>query len=37
MYLQMKLGPRFFIPRMFQPDYYDYSFKLKNTEENKEL
>jgi hypothetical protein len=32
LYLQHKLGPRFFIPRCLIPGYYNYSFKYKVTE-----
>ena len=35
--LQFKCGPRFFIPRIFQPDYYDYNFKLKSGLETEDL
>ena len=36
LFLQFKLGPRFFIPKMLQPDYYEYSFKLKLSEDTKD-
>ena len=32
LYLQHKLGPRFFIPRCCIPGYYNYSFKYKINE-----
>lgn len=32
LFLQGKIGPRFFIPKMMQPDYYDYAFKIKPNE-----
>jgi len=35
--LQYKIGPRFFIPKYFQPDYYNYNFKLKPDENNSDL
>lgn len=31
---QKKLGPRFFVPKMFIPDYYDYNFKIKPTNDD---
>ena len=35
--LQNTLGPRFFVPRICLPNYYNYSFKIKSSEENKDL
>lgn len=29
LFLQAKIGPRFFIPKIMQPDYYNYNFKIK--------
>ncbi len=37
MYLQYKLGPRFFIPKFLLPNYFNYNTKLHRTEENKEI
>ncbi len=31
LFLQHKLGPRFFIPKIFQPDYYNYNFKIRSS------
>ena len=36
LYLQYKLGSRFFVPKRFQPNYFNYKRKLKLTEENRE-
>ena len=37
LYLQSRLGSRFFVPKRFQPNYFDYRLKLKRDETNKEL
>ncbi len=37
LFLQFKLGPKFFIPRVLLPEYYNYNVKLKMSEENREL
>ena len=36
LYLQYKLGSRFFVPKRFQPNYFNYKRKLKLTEENRD-
>jgi len=36
LYLQYRLGSRFFVPKRFQPNYFNYKRKLKLTEENRE-
>lgn len=33
--LQSKIGPRFFIPRILQPDFFDYRAKIKYNEDTK--
>lgn len=37
LFLQHKCGSRFFIPKNFQPDYYNYNFKIKSSNDNKDL
>lgn len=37
LYLQFRFGPRFFIPRFLQPDYFDYRAKIKYSEDTQEL
>jgi hypothetical protein len=37
LYLQNKCGPRFFIPKIMQPDYYNYQYKIKINETNQDL
>lgn len=37
LFLQHKLGPRFFVPRIFLPNYYNYNFKIKSSDDNKDL
>ena len=32
LYLQSRLGSRFFVPKRFQPNYFNYLTKLKYTE-----
>ena len=32
LYLQYKLGSRFFVPKRFQPNYFNYKRKLKLTQ-----
>lgn len=29
LFMQARVGPRFFIPKFMQPDYYNYNFKIK--------
>lgn len=33
--LQFIKGPRFFVPKIFQPDYFDYRAKIKYNEDTK--
>ena len=37
LYLQNVFGPRFFIPKFMQPNYFSYDCKLKMTEDNSTL
>jgi len=37
LYLQSRLGSRFFVPKRFLPNYYNYKLKLRLDEENKEM
>lgn len=37
LYLQSRLGSRFFVPKRFLPNYFNYKLKIKLDEENKEL
>lgn len=33
--LQNRLGSRFFVPKRFLPDYFEYRHKMKISEENR--
>lgn len=37
LFLQGKFGARFFIPKIFQPDYFNYQVKIKYSEDTHEL
>ena len=37
LYLQSRLGSRFFVPKRFQPNYFNYRNKLKYSEETKDI
>jgi hypothetical protein len=37
LYLQFRLGSRFFVPERFRPNFYNYKCKLVLTEDNKDL
>ena len=37
LYLQSRLGSRFFIPKRFQPNYFNYRNKLRLGEETKDI
>jgi hypothetical protein len=37
LFLQSKCGPRFFIPKIMQPDYYNYNYTIKIDDTNRDL
>ena len=36
LYLQSRLGSRFFVPKRFQPNYFEYKQKIQLNEENRD-
>ena len=37
LYLQARLGSRFFVPKRFQPNYFNYKHKMKLDDVNREM
>ncbi len=37
LFLQSRLGSRFFVPKRFQPNYFDYRLRLQRDDSTKEL